>query len=94
MPDVPGSDGLIGHRKSAHLLIVRRDHLARFGFDGFGYFAQQHGCTVTVVNREDLSPQPELVEDPMAMVHAFSGRRPGLCACHRRIGKAAEGQAG
>ena len=75
----------IGKRKIAHLPVTHRDRPTRFGFDWFEHFAQQHGCTITVVNQESLSPQEEMVEDPMAVVHAFSCRLYGLRSYRKQI---------
>ena len=75
----------IGKREIAHLPMAHKDRLTRFGFDWFEHFAQQHGCTITVVNQESLSPQEEMVEDLMAVVHAFSCRLYGLRAYRKRI---------
>ncbi|MYC61245.1 MAG: hypothetical protein F4X16_00200 [Caldilineaceae bacterium SB0661_bin_34] len=68
--------------------MAHRDRLTRFGFDWFGHFAMQHGCTITVVNQESLSPQEEMVEDPIAVVHAFSCRLYGLCSYRTQIREA------
>ena len=76
----------IEHREIAH-----RDRLARFGFDWFEHFAQQHGCAITAVNQTSLSPQAELVEDLMAIVHAFSDRLHGLRSYRKQIREAAGG---
>ena len=79
----------IGNREPGLLPVVHRDRLIRFGFDWFEHFARQHGCTITVVNQESLSPRTEMVEDLMAVVHTFSGRLHGLRAYHRQIQEAA-----
>ena len=79
----------IENRDIAHLLIAHRDRLTRFGFDWFEHFAQRHGCTITVVNQESLSPPEEMVEDLMAIVQAFSGRLHGLRSYKRKIREAA-----
>ena len=79
----------IENRDIAHLLIAHRDRLTRFGFDWFEHFAQQHGCTLTVVNQASLSPQAEMVEDLMAIAQAFSGRLHGLRSYQRTIREAA-----
>ena len=65
-------------REIAHLLLAHQDRLTRFGFDWFEHFARQHGCTITVVNQESMSPQAEMVEDLMLIVHMFSDRLYGL----------------
>ncbi|MDE0670123.1 MAG: hypothetical protein OXH72_00050 [Caldilineaceae bacterium] len=55
--------------------MAHRNRPTRFGFDWFEHFATRHGCAITVVNQESLSPQEEMVEDWMAVVHAFSYRK-------------------
>ena len=70
------------------LLVAHQDRLCRFGFDWFAYFAESHGCEIRVVNQPSLSPQAELVEDLMAVVHAFSCRLHGLRRYRQRIREA------
>lgn len=56
------------------LLIAHKDRLCRFGFDYFDFLAKENGCEIVVVNQESLSPQQEMVEDLMAIIHTFSCR--------------------
>lgn len=56
------------------LLIAHKDRLMRFGFDFFSHIAEENGCEIVVVNQESLSPEQEMVEDLMAIVHTFSCR--------------------
>ena len=77
----------IGKREIAHLPVAHRDRLPRFGFDWFEHFATRHGCTITVVNQESLSPQT--VEDLMAVVPTFSCRLYGLRPYRKQIREAA-----
>lgn len=60
------------------LLVAHKDRLMRFGFDLFSHIATEHGCEIVVVNQESLSPQQEMVEDLMAIVHTFSCRLYGM----------------
>ncbi len=60
------------------LLIAHKDRLMRFGFDLFSHIALENGCEIVVVNQESLSPQQEMVEDLMAIVHTFSCRLYGM----------------
>ncbi|MYD91584.1 MAG: IS607 family transposase [Caldilineaceae bacterium SB0662_bin_9] len=76
-------------RGIAHLPVAHRNRPTRFGFDWFEHFATRHGCAITVVNQESLSPQEEMVEDWMAVVHAFSCRLYGLRAYRKQIREAA-----
>ena len=50
----------------------------RFGFDLFEHLAHENSCQITIANQETLSPQREMVEDLMAIVHTFSCRLDGL----------------
>lgn len=60
------------------ILIAHKDRLMRFGFDLFSHIASENGCEIVVVNQESLSPQQEMVEDLMAIVHTFSCRLYGM----------------
>ena len=61
-----------------HVIIAHKDRLMRFGFDLFEHLAQDNGCRITIVNQETFSPQREMVEDLMAIVHTFSCRLYGM----------------
>lgn len=74
----------------AKLIVAHKDRLVRFGFDFFLVFAQKHGCEIVVANQEQLSPQQEMVEDLMAIVHCFSSRLYGLRNYKKKIKEAAE----
>lgn len=60
------------------LVIAHKDRLARFGMDWFQYYLEQHGCNLVVINNELLSPESEMVQDLMAIIHCFSCRLYGL----------------
>ena len=75
-----------------YLMYRYRDWPTCFGCDRCGHFAGLHGYTVPVVNREGLLPREEVVEDPMPMIHTFSGRRYGLHRYRKRIREAADGR--
>ncbi|MFC9615494.1 IS607 family transposase [Streptomyces sp. NPDC056910] len=60
------------------LVIAHKDRLARFGFEYLEYVAEKNGCTILVANQESLSPQEEMVQDLLAIVHTFSCRLYGL----------------
>ncbi|SCF33740.1 Predicted site-specific integrase-resolvase [Micromonospora viridifaciens] len=62
----------------ATLVVAHKDRLARFSFDILEHVAHRGGCEIVVANQESLSPQRELVEDLLAIVHAISGRLDGL----------------
>ena len=82
--------GQIERGEITKLIIAHKDRLVRFGYDFFEIFAQKHGCEIVVVNQEQLSPQQEMVEDLMAIVHCFSSRLYGLRNYKKKIKEAAE----
>jgi len=60
------------------LIVAHKDRLCRFAFEFIQELADSVKCEIIVVNQESLSPQQELVEDLMAIVHCFSCRLYGL----------------
>ena len=68
----------IDQGRVAVLVIAHTDRLARFGFDYLEHVAARNGCEIIVANQETLSPQQELVEDLLTIVHTFSCRLYGL----------------
>lgn len=60
------------------VVVAHKDRLCRFGFDYFQSMAHDNGCQIIVVNQESLSPQQEMVQDLMSIVHVFSSRLYGL----------------
>ena len=69
---------LVEARAIHTLVIAHKDRLARFGLDWFEYYLEQHGCKLVVINNESLSPESEMVQDLMAIIHCFSCRLYGL----------------
>jgi predicted site-specific integrase-resolvase len=49
-----------------------------------------HGCELLVLNQERLSPEPEVVQDLMTIVHCFSSRLYGLRNYRRQLRAALE----
>jgi putative resolvase len=62
----------------AEIIIAHKDRLVRFGFEFFEKFCTDHGCRITVMNAESLSPEEEMVKDLLSIVHCFSSRLYGL----------------
>lgn len=60
------------------IIVAHKDRLMRFGFDWFAHLANEYGCKIEVVNQESLSPQQEMVEDLLSIVHTFSCRLYGM----------------
>jgi Predicted site-specific integrase-resolvase len=60
------------------LIVAHGDRLVRFGFEWFADFCERHGTRLLVVNGDSLSPEQELVQDLLSIVHVFSSRLYGL----------------
>lgn len=75
------------------VIVAHKDRLARFGFDLVDYLCQIHDCELLVVNGEELSPEQELVQDVLAILHVFSARLYGLRSYRQKIREALESDA-
>ncbi len=71
------------------LVIAHKDRLVRFGFEWFAAFCQRHGTDLVIVNGDTLSPEQELVQDLLSIVHVFSARLYGLRSYQKVIRDAA-----
>ncbi|MEI8307413.1 MAG: IS607 family transposase [Chloroflexales bacterium] len=60
------------------LVLAHKDRLARFGYELLSHLCETHQCAVLVLNQETLSPEQEMVQDLLAIVHGFSSRLDGL----------------
>lgn len=78
----------IGRREIKTLILAHRDRLTRFGFEWFEHFAKANGCEVLVLNQERLSPEQEMVQDLMTIVHCFSSRLYGLRNYRKKLDEA------
>lgn len=78
----------IGRREIKTLILAHRDRLTRFGFEWFEHFAQVNGCELLVLNQERLSPEQEMVQDLMTIVHCFSSRLYGLRNYRKKLDEA------
>ncbi len=67
------------------LVIAHKDRLVRFAYDFIEEFASWYGCEIIVANQESLSPQQEMVEDLMSIIHCFSCRLYGLRSYKKQI---------
>ncbi len=70
------------------LVIAHKDRLARFGSDLVEHLCEQAGCVLLVMNSESLSPEREMAEDLMTIVHGFSSRLYGLRTYRKALKKA------
>lgn len=71
------------------LVVAHKDRLVRFGFEWFEAFCERHGTRLLIVNGDTLSPEQELVQDLLSVVHVFSARLYGLRSYKKAIKDAA-----
>ena len=60
------------------IIISDKDRFIRFGFDWFEKFCEKFNTNIIIVNNEALSPNEELVQDIISILHVFSCRLYGL----------------
>jgi len=60
------------------ILIAHKDRFIRFGYSWFERFLKSYGVEIIVVNNETLSPEEEMVQDLINIIHVFSCRIYGL----------------
>ena len=65
-------------QKVKTIIVTHKDRFIRFGYDWFDNFCKKFNTNIIVVNNEDLSPQAELVQDIVSILHIFSYRLYGL----------------
>lgn len=60
------------------IVITDKDRFIRFGYDWFEKFCMKFNTNIIIVNNETLSPNEELVQDIISILHVFSCRLYGL----------------
>ncbi len=86
-------DWIVAGQVSA-LILAHKDRLVRFGFDLLEHLCRAHRCELLVVNLESLSPEQEMVQDLMTIIHCFSSRLYGLRNYRKSLKKALQGDQG
>jgi predicted site-specific integrase-resolvase len=60
------------------VVVAHRDRFIRFGFEWFEEYLQRNGCELVVINQQVTSPQEEMIQDLISIIHVFSCRIYGL----------------
>lgn len=60
------------------VVIAHKDRLARFGLPLIEHLCEVHQCELIIMNNQSLSPEQELTQDLMTILHCFSSRLYGL----------------
>ena len=78
---------LVEENKVGKIYIAYKDRFIRFGYDWFNHFCQKHGCDIVVLNNPSLSPEEELTQDLLTILHVFSSRSYGIRKYQTQIKK-------
>lgn len=71
--------------KIERIFVTYKDRFARFGFDWFEHFCAKQDTKIIVLNNPETSPDEEMVEDLISVIHVFSCRLYGLRRYGRKI---------
>lgn len=77
-------------QKVKTIIVTNKDRFIRFGYDWCEKFCMKFNTTIVVVNNEELSPQEELVQDIVSILHVFSCRLYGLRKYKKQIERGEE----
>ena len=67
------------------VVISSKDRFIRFGYDWFEKFCEKFSAKIIIVNNETLSPNEELVQDIISILHVFSCKLYGLRKYKKQI---------
>jgi len=67
------------------IYITYKDRFIRFGYEWFENLCHKHDTKIVILNDKDSSPQQELVEDLISIIHVFSCRIYGLRKYKKKI---------
>lgn len=60
------------------IIISNKDRFIRFGFDWYESLLKDYGTNIIIVNNESMSPQEEMIQDLIFIIHVFSCKVYGL----------------
>ncbi|HDN90813.1 MAG TPA: IS607 family transposase [Candidatus Aenigmarchaeota archaeon] len=69
---------MVMNREVSKVIIAYPDRLTRFGFKILEEFFKSYGTEIVVINKEEKSPQEELIEDLITIISHFAGKLYGM----------------
>lgn len=72
--------------KVDNIYVSYKDRFVRFGFEWFEQLCKKHQTNLIVINNEKTSPEQEVVDDLIAIIHVFSCRVYGLRKYKKKVG--------
>lgn len=71
--------------KVDNIYVSYKDRFVRFGFEWFEQLCKKHQTNLIVVNNEETSPEQEVVDDLISIIHVFSCRVYGLRKYKKKV---------
>jgi len=69
---------MILNNEVSKVVVAYPDRLVRFGFEIIEEVCKAHNCEIVVLNREDKTPEQELIEDLISILVSFSEKLQGM----------------
>ena len=69
---------MVMRKEVSKVIIAYPDRLTRFGFKTLEEFFKSYGTEIVVINKEEKTPQEELVEDLITIISHFAGKLYGM----------------
>jgi len=69
---------MVMNKEVSKVVIAYPDRLTRFGFKTLEEFFKSYGTEIVVINKEEKSPQEELIEDLITIISHFAGKLYGM----------------
>lgn len=69
---------MVMNREVSKVIVAYPDRLTRFGFKVLEKFFKSYGTEIIVIDKEEKSPQEELVEDLITIISHFAGKLYGM----------------
>lgn len=64
--------------KIEKIYVAYKDRFVRFGYEWFEAFCKDHGTNLIALNNPNVSPEKEMTDDLISIIHVFSSRIYGL----------------
>jgi predicted site-specific integrase-resolvase len=77
----------ISEKRIARVIVSHKDRFIRFVYDWFERYMKSNGCEIEVAHNEVTSPQEEMVQDLISIIHCFSCRIYGLRKYKSKLAK-------
>lgn len=78
---------LVKNNKIDKIYVTYKDRFVRLGYEWFEEFCASYGTEIIVLNQKQTSPEEELTEDLLSILHVFSERNPNLRKYKTEINK-------